>query len=166
MINLDANFFLQVINFIIIYLVLRRFLFEPITNFMNQRAEGISDKIEGAKSREEEAERLKQEYQKRIEDAKREAQDIVEDSRRRAQRTKEEIINEAKMEANSKLARAEKEIRRAKEQAIESLKDEVATISIQMTKELLEKSIDEKVQKASITAFINKLDKDKLGEIQ
>ncbi|WP_027338771.1 F0F1 ATP synthase subunit B [Halonatronum saccharophilum] len=166
MIDLNANFFLQIINFIIIYLVLRRFLFEPITNFMNERSESISNKIEGAKSREEEAERLKQEYQKRIEDAKREAQEIVEDSRRRAQRTKEDIINEAKVEANSKLERAEKEIRRAKEQAIESLKDEVASISIQMTKELLEKSINKEVQKDSIDAFISKLDKDKLGEIQ
>jgi F-type H+-transporting ATPase subunit b len=149
----------------VLYFVLKRFLFGPITNLMNDRSEKISDQIDQAIERENEAEQLKAEYQQRLQDAKAEAQDIIEDSRRRAQRNKEDLINEAKSEANQKIERAEQEISRAKQQAVESLKDEVTNISIQMTKQLLEKSINTELQEKTIESYIEGIDKDKLGEL-
>ncbi|PRX35761.1 ATP synthase F0 subcomplex B subunit [Orenia metallireducens] len=166
MISLDlTTFVLQLINFMVLYFVLKRFLFGPITNLMNDRSEKISDQIDQAIERENEAEQLKAEYQQRLQDAKAEAQDIIEDSRRRAQRNKEDLINEAKSEANQKIERAEQEISRAKQQAVESLKDEVTNISIQMTKQLLEKSINTELQEKTIESYIEGIDKDKLGEL-
>lgn len=166
MISLDlTTFVLQLINFMVLYFVLKRFLFEPITNLMNDRSQKISDQIDQAIEREEEAEELKVEYKKRLQDAKAEAQDIIEDSRRRAQRNKEDIINEAKAEANKKIQRAEKEINRAKQQAVDSLKDEVTNISVQMTKQLLEQSINKDLQEKTIESYIEGIDKDKLGEL-
>ena len=149
----------------VLYFVLKRFLFGPITNLMNDRSEKISDQIDQAIERENEAEQLKADYQQRLQDAKAEAQDIIEDSRRRAQRNKEDLINEAKSEANQKIERAEQEISRAKQQAVESLKDEVTNISIQMTKQLLEKSINTELQEKTIESYIEGIDKDKLGEL-
>ena len=53
MISLDVNFFFQVINFIVLYLILRHFLYEPVTNFMEERSEKISNRIEEAERKNE-----------------------------------------------------------------------------------------------------------------
>ncbi len=166
MISLDlTTFVLQLINFMVLYLVLKKFLFEPINNMMNQRSQKISDQIYDAEQRKQEAEEVKEEYQERLRSAKAEAQDIIEESRRRGQRTKEEIITDAKIEANKKIERAEKEIQRAKEQAMDGLKDDVANISVRMTKQLLERSINQDLQEKTIESYIDQIDKDKLGEL-
>ena len=166
MIDLGVTFFFQLVNFIILFLVLKHFLFEPVTNFMQQRSDKISNKIENAEQKEEEAEELKQQYQQKLQDAKDEAQEIIEKGRRRARKKEEEIINEAEEEADRKLARAEDDIARAKDQAREELKEEVSNISLLLSKKALQEIVDEDMQEKSIENYIEQLDKEKLGEVQ
>ncbi|WP_408955196.1 F0F1 ATP synthase subunit B [Natroniella sp. ANB-PHB2] len=166
MISIDVTFFFQLFNFVVLFLLLRHFLFEPISAFMEKRSQSISNKIDDAKQREKEAKELKEEYQQKLKEARLEAQSIVEDSQRRAKRVKEDIIIEAKEEANRKVQKAEEEIKRAKQQAVEGLKDEVTTISVQIAKELLEQSIDSDIQEQTISNYIERLDEEKLGDVQ
>ncbi|MCK8816395.1 F0F1 ATP synthase subunit B [Natroniella sulfidigena] len=166
MISIDITFLFQLFNFVVLFLLLRHFLFEPMSNFMEERAQSISNKIDSAEQKQQAAQEIKEEYQQKLKEAKIEAQNIIEDSSRRAERVKEDIIIEAKEEANRKIKKAEEEIKRSKQQAVEDLKDEVATISIQIAKELIEQSIDDQMQEETISNYIEQLDEEKLGDLK
>ncbi|AGB42336.1 ATP synthase, F0 subunit b [Halobacteroides halobius DSM 5150] len=167
MIDIGITFFFQLINFIVLYLILRHFLFEPITNFMSQRTEDISNQIESAKEKEAEAEKLKEKYQQQLKEAREEAQEIIENGRQRGKKRKEEIIDQAQEEANRKIEKAEDEIARAKQEAQEELRDDVANISAQMSKKVLAQYVTQQnLQTETIDQFIEQLDQDKLGEVR
>ncbi|MGM0501248.1 MAG: F0F1 ATP synthase subunit B [Bacillota bacterium] len=166
MIDLGVTFFFQLVNFVILFLILKHFLFEPVSNFMQQRSDKITNKIESAEQKEQEAQELKENYKAKISDAKEEAREIIENGKYRGQKRKEEIIAEAEEEADKKIQKAEDSIARAKQEAREELKDEVSNISLLMTKKALDKVIDEDIQEQTIENYIQELDEEKLGEVQ
>ncbi len=166
MIDIDIRLLIfQVINFGVLFLLLRHFLFDPVSEFMQNRSQGIEEKIAEAEKREKEAVKLKEEYEQRLREAKEQAQEIVESSKQRGKERKEEIISDARAEADRRIKQAEEEIARAKQQAVKDFKDEMTAISTQMARQLLEKSINRKLQKETIDQYIDQLDKESLGEV-
>ena len=166
MIDLGITFLFQLVNFIILFLILKHFLFEPVTNFMQQRADRIANEIEDAEQKEKEATELKKKYQQKIKDAKEEAQQIIEEGKRRGREREKEIVSEAEDKADRKLARAEEEISRAKDKAREELKEEVSELTLLLSKKALQKIVDQDMQEQSIANYIDQLDEEKLGEVQ
>jgi len=156
-----VNFLLQIAATLVLYLVLRHFLFEPVTKFLAARKERIAKELEEAKSHREEAEVLKKEYESRINEAKNEARAIVDSAKKRGEELKEQIIVEAKAEANKVLAKAKSDIEREREKTMAELKSEVVQIAMMAAEKVVEKNLDEKAHKEMINKFI-----DEVGEAQ
>ena len=55
----DATFFFMFVNIGILYFILKKFLFVPVTNFMEKRKQGIENTINEAKRKVKEAEEYK-----------------------------------------------------------------------------------------------------------
>lgn len=152
---------MQIAATIILFVVLRHFLFKPVSKFLNDRREKIQNDLTEAKSEREEAADLKRQYEMKIEAAKKEAQEILESARVRGEEMKEEIIAKAKKEAENIMERTNKEIERQRQKAIDDLKTEVVTIAMMAASKVIDKNLDENAHREMITKFINEVGENK-----
>lgn len=151
------NLGLQLLATLIIFLVLRAKVTEPLKAMLEKRASGIEKDIKVAKDQKAEAEDLKTKYEISLEKAKEEGREIVESAKKRGDQLKEEIISEAKAEASVERNRAKNEIEREKEKALDSLKSEVASMAMLVANKVVNKNLDESTHKDMIDNFINEV---------
>lgn len=145
------------ISTIILFFILRRFLFKPVTEFLEKRKEGIAKNITEAKDSKEEAIALKREYEIKIQEAKKEGQEIIEAARKRGEEFRNKIIEDANNEAKSMLEKARKEIESEKEKAIDDLKTEVVTIAMMAASKVVDENLDVNAHKKLINEFISEV---------
>ena len=70
MLSLDFNFVLEMINLVILYLLLRKFLIGPVMNIMEKRRAMIADGIQNANDQQARAMELKSQYEDALSGAK------------------------------------------------------------------------------------------------
>ena len=82
--QLLADSCLMIIAIFVLFLALSYFLFNPARKFLNDRKEKIRGELEEAKTSQEKAAELKEQYEAKLKDIDKEAEDILSDARRRA----------------------------------------------------------------------------------
>ena len=152
---------LQLISTLILFLVLKHFLHEPVSKFMNERKNKIQSDIDDAKALKGEAIELKSEYEAKISEAKAEGQEIIESARKRGEEIKEDIINEAKVEADGIIDRARKEIDREKEKALDEIKLQAGDMALLIASKVMDEKLDVNLQQDLINKFIDEVGTDK-----
>lgn len=161
LVELNATFIFQIINFLIIYFVLKRFLFGPITEMMDKRTKGIQDSIAEAENRNKEAMELKAEYENKINEIKKERNLIIEEASRKAEERGNEIIKAAEVEAEKIKERGRQEIMRERQKAANELKEQISTMAIMAASKVIEKELNQQAHEKMIEKFI-----EEVGEAQ
>ena len=113
---------IQLINTLILFFVLGKLLFKPLTNFMEKRSERIKEQIDFAKSEEEKALKLKEEYEAKLQKIQEEADAILKEAREKALRKEDSIIEEARKESEIIRNRALADIEREKAKVQDEMK--------------------------------------------
>ncbi|HIV67534.1 MAG TPA: F0F1 ATP synthase subunit B [Candidatus Butyricicoccus stercorigallinarum] len=144
----------QLINLLLLFLLLKHFLFKPVQNVLNARQAEIDKTYADAETAQTRAEALRDEYEKRIADAKAEATDIVKNATRKAQLRGEEIVRDAQSQASRLIEKADMQIEQEKKKARNELKDEISGIAIDIASKVVEREIDEKDHETLIAEFI------------
>jgi F-type H+-transporting ATPase subunit b len=151
------TFIFQIVNTLILFLVLKKLLFKPVTEMMENRSQGIADSIQEAEDKKKEAEGYKEEYLLKLENADKEGSELI----RKAVVKAEERANQIKKEAEEEIARlkekAEKEIAMEKEMALVQLKDEIASLAVLAASKVIEKDVDVNSHKVLINQFIEEV---------
>jgi F-type H+-transporting ATPase subunit b len=138
--------FWMIVSFGIVLFLLRKFAWKPILASLKAREESISDALNTAKKAKEEMTMLKSDNEKLIQQARAERDLLLKEARD----TKDAIIAESKVkaqaEANKIMAGARETINTEKNAAIADLKNQVASMSIEIAEKILrqELSKDEK----------------------
>ena len=73
MLRIDFNLVLTIINLIVLYLILRKFLFRPVMDIMEKREKMIADGIGHANEEQDKAHALKKQYEDALNGAKEES---------------------------------------------------------------------------------------------
>jgi len=157
LVELSWNFVFQIINTIILYLVLKKFLFVPVTEFIKGRRNEIQDSFDEADNKNEKADKLKSQYELKLDNVKEESQEILIEAKKNAEKKGTEIIKESKEEAAKLKEKAHTEIEQEKKKAINDLKDEISSISILAASKVLEHEVDEKTNKKLVEDFIKEV---------
>ncbi|NLN14396.1 MAG: F0F1 ATP synthase subunit B [Tissierellia bacterium] len=142
---------------LVLYLLLRKLLYKPVSKILSDRQAKIQSNIEEAKQLREEAEKLKLDYEARIADAKKESQDIIESARKRGEELRENIVEEARKEAELLMDRARKTIEQEKEKAFEDIKAQVGELAILIASNIMEEEINPAKQEELIHKFIDEV---------
>ena len=140
----------QLINLLLLFLLLKHFLFKPVQNVLNARQAEIDKTYAEADAAQTRAEELRDEYEKRIADAKAEAADITKAANQKAQAHYDEVVLEAKADAARLMEKAEAQIEQEKKKAM----DEISGIAVDIASKVVEREIDEKDHEALISEFI------------
>lgn len=144
-------------NLLILFLLMKKFFFKPIKNILKQREDEVNSLYEKANSSSAEAEKLKNEYEKRLAEAKSEANEIVGSAVKNAKVRSDEIIGDAKKEAQGIIEKAEREIEREKNSCVNEIKTEISYLAVDIAKKVIEKDLKEKDHEKLIDDIISKM---------
>lgn len=146
--------FFTIINLLVTYFILKRFLFKPAINMIRKRQSSIDTDLKYAKETRQAADEKFAEASARIEGSIREASSIVNDAKIQAESQSDAIIISAKKEASEIVARADVDIERMRNAMMEEMRDEVADLAVSIASKVIKQSIDEKKQRELIDQFI------------
>ena len=137
--NIDwQQILLHLFNFAILSLGLYLLLYKPVKSFMDKRAETIAKQAEDAKSKLDEAEALKLEYEKRLESADKEAADIKAKALEQAQSAADAKLTDAEKQKEKIISDAKAAAQRQKEKVLEESKQEILELAAQMAEKVLQ----------------------------
>lgn len=149
-----TTIFITIVNFIILLLFLRHFLFDKVNGAIESRANEVKETIDRANADRAEAEALKSENQEKLKMAKEEGKTIVSQYKLKAEEVSEDIVKEANREAQLIMERAKKEAERQKEKLTSELREETVNLAVLLSSKALEKSINEEEHRRLIQDFI------------
>ncbi len=140
-INLNRTLLLQVVNFLILIVLLSRFLYKPLTQFLATRAEGIKRSLEEAKAAREAAAQAQQEYEARIAATRREAATLREAAVREVEEERQRLLKASRDEAARLVTEAKAQIEQEVKRAKAELREEVVGLALGVTERLIARSL-------------------------
>lgn len=146
-----------IINFGILYLILKHYLFKPVNNAIDSRQNEIISNINKAEEDRIKAEELRKENEDKLRQAKQEGKTIVEDYKVKADKVSSDILQEARQEAEVIIERAKVEAEREKEKAADEVKTQVIDLAVLLSSKALEESVNEEQHRRLIKDFIAKV---------
>ena len=145
------------VSFAALIFILRKFAWKPILKSLHDRENTIDEALNQANKAREEMANLKADNEKLLKEAQEERNVILRDARK----VKESIIEEARQkaneEANNIVENAKERIENEKMAAMTDLKNQIATISIDIAKNILERELSkDKEQEIYIKKLVDK----------
>ena len=140
-INLNMTLLVQMVNFLILIVLLQRFLYKPLTQFLATRADGIKRSLEEAKAAREAAANAQQEYEARIASTRREAAALRESAVREVEEERQRLLKMSRDEAARLLTEAKAQIEQEVKRAKAELRAEVVGLSLGVAERLIGRSL-------------------------
>jgi F-type H+-transporting ATPase subunit b len=145
----------QILNFAIMFIILRKWVFVPIGNLLEKRRAAIAEGVENARVAAEARENAEQEAEKIIAEAQAKSNQIIREATERAEQQGREVLAAADEEAAKKREVALAEVERDKERMLSDLRGQVAALSMAATQKLIGESLDQQRQHALINEFFS-----------
>ena len=131
-----------VVNFIVLLVMLRLFLYKPVMKVLDERAKRAREAIELAEATRKEYDQAKDEVQKQIEKGRQEAQAIIGQAIQVGERLKEESRQEAAKQAQAIVDRARSELESERDKLVGDLRREFVDISIAAAEKVIKETLD------------------------
>jgi len=144
----------QLIMFIILLALLKKFAWGPLMGIMQQREEHIAGEISAAEQSRQETQKLLEEQRNLLKEARNEAQVMIENAKKQGDVQREEIISLARTEAERIKESAKVEIEQQKEQAVAAIREQVASLSVMIASKVIEKELSVQDQEKLINEYI------------
>ncbi len=129
--------FWQIIVFVCILLLLRKFAWKPITSALHEREHSIDTALKLAEQAKLEMAKLKSDNEKLLEEARLERDAIVKQARQTADSLIEEAKNKAVIEGNRATEAARLAIQQERQAAIQDIRQQVASLSLEIAEKVL-----------------------------
>ena len=146
-----------IINFAILVVGLKVFLYKPVCNMLDSRREEVINNLNSAEEAKLEAQKLKDEYAAQIQNARAEAQDIINQAAKIGEQTKADIVTEAREEASRLTAKAQAEIAREKTEALNEIRNEIADLAVLAASKVVGKTIDVEDHQNMVDNFVKEV---------
>jgi F-type H+-transporting ATPase subunit b len=149
------TFIFAAVNLLVLYLVMKKLLFKPVTEFMERRKKSISDSLERAAKEMAEAEAMKKEYDELLKSARKEAERIISSATAKAETEYDSIIKKAGVEADKIIASAKEEIEIERKKSLAGIRNEVAGLALVAASKVIEKNLDTESNRELVDKILN-----------
>jgi F-type H+-transporting ATPase subunit b len=154
---LDFNFWtilFSVINILVLFLFLKKFLFGRINAILDQRAAIVRADLDHAKEASEEAEQMRAEYEATMQNAKEEAKQLLIQTQKTANAQHAAATQQAQEEASRIIEDAQREIALERERSIASAQSEIAGLALEAAAKIVGKEMDTQANRDLVDAFL------------
>ena len=144
-----------VINVLILFILLRIFLFKPINKMKADRTRTIQDNLDSAEKAKAEAEELRQQYEESISEAKEKANQIIMKAHENAESERSAIIRKSQEEAEKIVADADKTIENERKRVLRQAQSEIADLAIEAASKIIGENVDDEKNRRLVDKFLS-----------
>lgn len=152
-----GQIFTQIVSFLIMLWVLKRYAWKPLLNTLDERKNKIKSEIKGIEKQRKDVESLIEEYRNKLKEidvyARTKTQEAVDEGKRRA----DEIQKEAQQKAQAMIIKAQNDLQKEIVKAKEQLKDELVNMTVAATEKILQKNLSKEKQKDLLSDFVEQV---------
>lgn len=148
---------LHILNVLIMFVVLRVLIYKPVLKYIKKREHAFSDKADELDTREETLIQQKEQYEQMMAKAQDEAAALIAKSSELSKEHAREVLDNAKERAKDMVIQARKEIDAEKEQALLDMRSDIAELSVQIAKKVIEREITVEDNRKIIDEFFEKV---------
>ena len=148
---------LQALGFLIVLLVLWKFVFGRVGGLLEERQQEITSRMEKLEADQHELDRLNTETRQRLNEIEAEGQTKIQAAIDEGNAERQRILDQARQEASAELERARVEIQREKDEAILELRGTVAEIAIDAASKIIDQTLDAEKHQHIINESISRL---------
>jgi len=152
-------FFWQVLIFIGLIILLKKFAWKPILDAVNDREEGIKNALLSAENARKEMQNLQADNQRILQEARLERDNMLKEAREMKDKMVEDAKTEAQAQGQKMIDQAKTAIESEKNAAMAELKLQVSTLSLSIAEKLLKEELS---NKEAQTKLVEKL----LGDVK
>ena len=155
LIEINLTTLMILVNIFILYIILKKYFWEKIKAFMDDRSNAIKDAIDGAEAMNRRADAKMANYSKRIANIEDEGRAIIKDARAQADVQAQQIIADARAQAAAIIEKAERTIELERTKAMDDMRQEIASIGLMVAEQIVEKEVQRTGQEAIVDEVIN-----------
>ena len=137
-------FIWQVLIFVGLIFLLKKFAWKPILDAVNDREEGIKNALLSAENARKEMQNLQADNQRILQEARLERDNMLKDAREMKEKMVADAKNEAQVQGLKMIEQAKAAIEGEKNAAMAELKLQVSTLSLSIAEKLLKEELSNK----------------------
>lgn len=140
--------------FLLLMFILTKFIWKPILGAVKTREDNIQDALDLAEKTKAEMKKLQKQNENLLKEARAERDEMIKDAKATSTKMIDDSRNKAKEEADKIMKNAQVSIAAEKHAAIADLKNQVATIALEIAEKVVhEQMTDDEKQKALASKF-------------
>ncbi len=160
MLNFEPYILLvTIITFLIGMVLIWNVFLKRFLRVLEDRAAGVKDNIESAEKNKTEAESLRLEYQKHLDEIDKKVQRAIKDATKEGIELKNEIILKARQEAKNVLDKTYEKIDLEKEKMLKELKTEVVNMSVTIAEKIIKENLSHKVNDRMVDEVLAEIER-------
>ncbi|MBT4857323.1 F0F1 ATP synthase subunit B [Candidatus Uhrbacteria bacterium] len=151
------TFAAQLINFLIVLVILWRFVYKPVVKLLDERQEKIEKSVKTAEEIEERMTKLSIEREEILNEARKEAQAIAEKAHEDSNGRRDEMVASAKREVERVISKGKDQLATEKASMLRELRKDVVDIAVKAVARVLDDQVDEKRSKSLAEEVVRKM---------
>lgn len=160
MLKFDFNILWTLIDLLLLFVLMRLFLFKPIKKVLDKRKTLIDEQFKAADEKEKSAIELYNEYQRELEGADEEKKAILDEARKNAKLEYDKILERAEAEAVKVKADAKRVSELESEKARLAVKEELAELAMETAEKIIGEKASAETDSSIYDKFLNESSED------
>jgi F-type H+-transporting ATPase subunit b len=160
LLDLSLSFVVEVIAFVLMILILARWVYPPVMRAAEGRQRQISEQLAAAERARQEAEQRLADAEGQLNEARQRGAEIVEGAGRSAEQLRTELRGRAQEEAKRIVDNATREIDAERQKAVDAVRGQVADLVVAATEKVVGESLDDRLHRSLIDRAIAQVGED------
>ena len=145
------------INFVILVLLLRLLLYQPVKQMLEGRKQRIAEGLDAAERASAEAAQQRVRFERELEEARGAAQAEAAKLAQQAEHVRHEVLQAAELEAAEITARAREEIEQERREVAAELEQQTAELALAISRKVVGAALDQAAQQRLVEQFVRQL---------
>ena len=156
LLTINWNLIFSIITVLVLILILKRFFFEKVKRFMDERKAQVAEQFQKADEAENKARKKLDEYNEILAGAEKEKRAIIACAMESAKVQADSVLDEARKEAADIREKSRIQIEREKAAARKEIHNEARELAVQVAEKILENKLDADAQASVIDEIISR----------
>ena len=156
LLTINWNLVFSIITVLVLILILKRFFFEKVKRFMDERKAQVAEQFQKADEAENQARKKLDEYNDILAGAEKEKRAIIACAMESAKVQADSVLDEARKEAADIREKSRIQIEREKVAARKEIHNEASELAVQLAEKILENKLDADAQASVIDEIISR----------
>ncbi|MEH6679619.1 MAG: F0F1 ATP synthase subunit B [Sediminicola sp.] len=145
-------FFWQILIFVGLLLLLRKFAWKPILGAVEGREQGIKDALAAAENAKKEMQNVTADSERLLQEARAEREAMIKEAREIKDKMIADAKEAAQLEGDKMIKQAQSAIESEKQAAVADIKNQVATLSLEIAEKVLQNQLSDADKQMELVA--------------